>query len=613
MSVVLKTTNEETRITSFDHTKMPIINDPVDLTNISKTSLGKLTPSSVIKTGVVFFTTFALYYVAKTTNILSRFGWKAKDLNSKKVENGEITKIKNKVNSLILRRELKTKNQNSIPSIDRIIQVNKDNEKIVKFEEIEIRDLSEVKEKNREMRRSIIVQNPIPNQKITVGQSFNLVIYGTSVFSSSNSMFLNATNIPPWLISLNLKPTFKGSYDVQNACGIAVSGNYAYLANFDSGLQIIDISNPSNPTFKGSYYTPYLIYGVAVSENYAYMVDVTSGLQIIDVTDPVNPTSKGSYYMPNSPCEISIFGNYAYVGILSSGLQILDVSDPANPTFKGSYSKSISAVGLAVFKDYAYVADSNSGLQVIDVSDPSNPTFKGSYHTSGKTEGVVVSGNYAYIVNSDPGLQIINITDPSNPTLKGSYDIPNAEGIAVSGDYVYVTHWKVAMGGIWIVDISDPSEPTFKGSYDIFSEALGIVFSGNYVYLANNDLGLQIVAPNLDKLKLSGRVNSVGTYGVDIKACNEAKECATDSFYIIAKNSSMIIDLTVVLVIISSITVVICSIANLCCLAITCGGIVRFIRYRDKKVLSGSSDEKTPIFSINSETDNTDKLEKRNI
>ena len=166
--------------------------------------------------------------------------------------------------------------------------------------------------------------------------------------------------------------------------------------------------------------------------------------------------------------------------------------------------------------------------------------------------------------------------------------------------------------GLQIIDISDPSNPTFKGSYNtpFPSAAYGIALSGNYAYIAYAS-GLQIIAPNLDKLILSGTPSSIGTYKVDIKACNEAKECVTDIFDIIVKNSSSTdIDLTTILIIISSITVAICSTANFCCLVITGGGIVTFIRYRNKKILSGQAHEKVPIFSINSETN---KLEKERV
>ncbi len=309
MLTIPKVVSEETKMTSLGHTKIPIINDPVDLTRISKADTRKLTISSVIKAGIVSSAVFALYYLAKTTNTFSHFGWEAKDLNSKNVENREITKIKNKGNSLIVRRDLETTSQNNVPFINQITQANKDNSKTVKFEEIEIKNLSEVKEKNSETRRSISIKNPIPNQKIAVGLPFNLTIDGTYVFNSSGALFLEATNIPTWLTSLNPNPTFKGSYDIRLANRVALSGNYAYVADSYSGLQSIDISDPSNPTFKGSYVTPRGAQEVALSGNYAYVVG--DSLQIIDIIDPANPTFKGSYNMPDSAVEVALSGNYA--------------------------------------------------------------------------------------------------------------------------------------------------------------------------------------------------------------------------------------------------------------------------------------------------------------
>ncbi len=39
------------------------------------------------------------------------------------------------------------------------------------------------------------------------------------------------------------------------ACGVAVSGNYAYVADENAGLQVIDVSNPANPQRVGGYDT----------------------------------------------------------------------------------------------------------------------------------------------------------------------------------------------------------------------------------------------------------------------------------------------------------------------------------------------------------------------
>ena len=62
-----------------------------------------------------------------------------------------------------------------------------------------------------------------------------------------------------------------------------VVGNYAYIADNASGLQIIDISNPSAPTLKGTYDTSYAR-DVAIAGNYAYIADYDAGLKIIDIS-----------------------------------------------------------------------------------------------------------------------------------------------------------------------------------------------------------------------------------------------------------------------------------------------------------------------------------------
>ncbi|MDO9027212.1 MAG: hypothetical protein Q7U87_04955, partial [bacterium] len=76
--------------------------------------------------------------------------------------------------------------------------------------------------------------------------------------------------------SLNVRTV--GVYDTPGfAWAVAVSGNYAYVADGDSGLRIINISNPASPTETSCYDTPGCAYAVAVSGNYAYVADGDSG------------------------------------------------------------------------------------------------------------------------------------------------------------------------------------------------------------------------------------------------------------------------------------------------------------------------------------------------
>jgi len=280
----------------------------------------------------------------------------------------------------------------------------------------------------------------------------------------------------------------------EEAYGVAVSGHYAYLAQWYEGLQVIDVSDPANPRRVGGYDTPGGAWGVAVSGQHAYVADGLAGLQVIDVSDPAKPRWVGGYDTSGNAYRVAVSGNYAYVADLDAGLQVIDVSDPANLRRVGGYDPS-GASGVAISGHYAYVAALDAGLQVLDVSDPANPRRVGGYDTSGRADDVAVSGHYAYVADAWGGLQVIDVSDPANPRWVGGYDITGrAYNVAVSGNYAYVavTGWHVNRpSALQVIDVSNPANPRRVGGYEYgytdIGEVGGVAVSGQYIYLAVAD------------------------------------------------------------------------------------------------------------------------------
>jgi len=117
----------------------------------------------------------------------------------------------------------------------------------------------------------------------------------------------------------------RGSYNTPGeAYGVFVSGDLAYVADAGSGLQIIDVSNPPSPTFRGSYDTR--AYGVFVSGSLAYLTKKDGGLQILDVSDPSSPQWRGSYYTDGVVLGVFVSDSLAYVADEYTGLWILRYS-----------------------------------------------------------------------------------------------------------------------------------------------------------------------------------------------------------------------------------------------------------------------------------------------
>jgi hypothetical protein len=312
-------------------------------------------------------------------------------------------------------------------------------------------------------------------------------------------------------------PALAGSYNTTGyADEVVVSGDYAYVAGSFGGLWVIDISDPTTPALAGSYNPISDVSYVVVSGDYAYMA-ANDSLVVIDISDPTSPTFAGGYNAPDRVSEVTISGDYAYAAGWSAGLLVIDISDPTSPDSAGSYDTGDRAYGVAVWGDYAYVAEGLVGLQVIDISDPTNPVLAGSYDTPGYSlDGLVICGDHAYAGHPSQGLLAIDISDPTNPLHAGSYDAPGyVEDIAISGGHAHVA-W--GSSGLQVITVSNPVPPTLAGSHDTPSTAYGVAISGDYAYVADWGSGLQVIDISDPATPVSaGSYNTPGVaYGVAI-------------------------------------------------------------------------------------------------
>ena len=226
------------------------------------------------------------------------------------------------------------------------------------------------------------MEGPVGSMAIVIVLSFFLLCSlpshaGENIYTEdfTTTLYKDAAHTTAWWDTLTgeLKlfpfvPTLAGSYDTPgSAYDVAVSGDHAFVADYGSGLQVIDISDPTSPALLGSYDTPGTALRVAVTGDYAFVADDASGLQVIDISYPTSPTLLGSYDTPGGARSVAVSGDHAFVADLSSGLQVIDISDPTSPALLGSYDTPGAARSVAVSGDHAFVADDASGLQVIQV------------------------------------------------------------------------------------------------------------------------------------------------------------------------------------------------------------------------------------------------------
>ena len=175
---------------------------------------------------------------------------------------------------------------------------------------------------------------------------------------------------------------------------VVTQGDHIYVG-IGPGLVVFD-STPNNPTVIGQTAPlPDLITDLAIAGRYAYVADGDSGLRIVDITDPTAPNEVSAYDTPGFASGVAVAGRYAYIADGGSGLRIVDIVNPAAPHEVGAYDTPGYAASVMVAGRYAYVADGVSGLRVVDVAVPTVPREVGAYDTPGSAGDIAVAGTCA--------------------------------------------------------------------------------------------------------------------------------------------------------------------------------------------------------------------------
>jgi len=239
--------------------------------------------------------------------------------------------------------------------------------------------------------------------------------------------------------------------------GIAVSGRNVFVAHGGQGLRTFTI-NPANGNlqFQGNIAPGGNATHVAVVGSTVYLAD--GDLEIIDVTNMSNPFFYATHVTPGDAQGVSVVGNFAFIADGLAGLRVVDVSNPNFPAFVSSYDTPGTALGVVAAGSRAFVADADFGLRVINVLQ-NQLNFAGNIGQSLALDQITDNIMYARLtanaLNTSWQLTANGGTNWQNAT-------PGGPWIALSGSDV---RWKASIA-------TAPSPPASAGASDVTVEWL---------------------------------------------------------------------------------------------------------------------------------------------
>jgi hypothetical protein len=335
-----------------------------------------------------------------------------------------------------------------------------------------------------------------------------------------------------------------------------LDGGLAYVA-VDRGLVILGLANPAAPMEVGSVETgaPAITQGVAVSGNYAYLASREAGVHVVNVSNPKAPSLLGSKRFSTPVWDVAVKGHptndmiaYVYAVTFGGEMYVLEhhASQPAN-------LKQVKVIGLVAWRnpkqdalafkklnahvtggsakatnlfiterrrpdgsvqDLLFTTDWNYGhAYCYDISNPANPTFMGAH-------GVP----FVLQVEADPDKDTVYML-VAGSKLSGIHTVPLSHFSSAKATY-YLTcpecrfiksKGNIDMGGmalstggnrlfygggfqreLHVVNVEDPDEMRALAFADVgnhglgLAEIMGFASHGNLLYVAAGAQGFQV-------------------------------------------------------------------------------------------------------------------------
>ena len=306
---------------------------------------------------------------------------------------------------------------------------------------------------------------------------------------------------------------------------VAIGGERAYAVS-DWGLEIFDLTRPTQPLRIGEIATPGNAQGIAVEDGFAYVADGAAGMHLIDVSQPSSPRLIKTVGDFDNAYRIHLAnGNVYVVDNSKKGLKIFnqqEMQDAPNPKPIGTFLTVGNAYNVWVDGDTVYLSDDNEGVQILDFGRIDVPAIAGKVEIFG-FDFQVVDG-YAYVASGN--LQIVDVRNRFKPEIISTVRTPGlVSGVQFRDGFVYLTDWQA---GFYIVDVRNRNSPQIVVHQPTAGNATTVALFRTYAYIADGAAGLQVVdvsQPSQPRW-LNHYDASGATSGMDIVTKSDGKRIA---------------------------------------------------------------------------------------
>ncbi len=288
------------------------------------------------------------------------------------------------------------------------------------------------------------------------------------VIHRGNFVYIASGNAGLWILDVSDPSRIRNVGNILTGgvvADIALVGDLAFVVNYPfgpwaydkRGLWTIDVSDPSSPAILSHHIGIVRSSGntipnsIAARDSFVFVTQYDahsdSAMEIVDVSDPTQPQTRSVYHTNALPLDVVLKDTVAFLATQFSGVQILSVVNPDSPSLIGA---SLSTAVSLVLQDSLLFANADSGITILNVHDPTVPVFLGAMRFGGVSWSDMTVGG-GYLSKAEGAVRVADVRDPIQPLPVAQFGFGGGEywdayGVTASRDTLFVVG-----RGMWMV------------------------------------------------------------------------------------------------------------------------------------------------------------------
>ncbi|TET21832.1 MAG: hypothetical protein E3J71_08310 [Candidatus Stahlbacteria bacterium] len=221
---------------------------------------------------------------------------------------------------------------------------------------------------------------------------------------------------------------------------LEIRGDTLYVAESWAGLGLYHMDDPvsgvnliSRLSMDGVH-----VWALEVDSSFAYLACGDSGLIVVDLSNPSFPSEAARIHLDARALSVFKRGDTAYVGFEESGIGLVDVSVPDSPFFLETKPTAGGVLDMALQDSLLFVAQATEGAAIYDISGLDWQLLS-TIPTEHVNFSLVLEAGNLFLAHGAAGIYAYDVANPSFPHLVGSLNTGGeSRDIASLGDTLLV-------------------------------------------------------------------------------------------------------------------------------------------------------------------------------